>query len=112
MRTLKTFVAVLFTLLTVYVVVCTITIDVNGEENKPKPNDKYITFIIISARYGEDYKITGHTYKQFTEIKAAIKKVNDLKENKHIYGIDHYNLMFSTVLSGLKVMGITVKKAI
>lgn len=100
MRTLTIILAVLFT----------ISLNVNGKENKL--NDPLTTVVIISARHGEDYTVTGHTYKQFAQIKAAIKTINSLKKNKYKYGIEYYNAMFSTVLTGLKEIGITVKKTI
>lgn len=97
MRTLTIFLVVLFALL----------LNINGEENLTD-NRPLTTVVIISARYGENYKLTGLTYGQYKEIKTAIKTVNDLKKNKHVYGINHYNALFSTVLSGLKAKGITV----
>jgi len=93
------------TLIVILAVLFVVSLNVNAEEPNNKP---LTTVVIISARYGEDYKLTGLTYGQYKEIKTAIKTINDLKKNKHVYGIDHYNAMFSTVLSGLQEKGIKV----
>ena len=98
------------TIIVILAVLFVVSLNINGEENKFNDNKPLTTVVIISARYGEDYKLTGLTYGQYKEIKTAIKTVNDLKKNKHIYGIDHYNAMFSTVLSGLKESGINVQE--
>jgi len=90
----------LISLLIVFVL--SLSLNINGQDLKP--SDLVTTTITVD----DMYKITGTTYEQFVEIKAAVKQVNALKENKHKYGIDHYNALVSTVMSGLKLKGIKV----
>jgi hypothetical protein len=86
----------------IVVVLLSLSLNINGQELKS--SDLVTTTITVD----DIYKITGTTYEQFVEIKAAVKQVNSLKKNKYKYGIDHYRALVSTVMSGLKLKGIKV----
>jgi len=85
-------------------VVFAFLLSVNVHGQNLKLSDAVCTVVTVD----DTYKITGTTYGQFVEIKEAIKQVNALKVKKHVYGIDHYNALVSTVMSGLKLKGIKV----